>query len=61
MDPLLILALAAAAVCGVALGVVVDRRATAKRLGDADELAKRTGIDAETLQEVLNILKSEFE
>lgn len=32
MDPLLILALAAAAVCGVALGVVVDRRATAKRL-----------------------------
>ena len=27
----------------------------------AEELAKRTGIDAETLQEVLNILKSEFE
>ena len=27
----------------------------------AEELAKRTGIDAGTLQEVLNILKSEFE
>ena len=46
MDPLLILALAAAAVCGVALGVVVDRRATAKRLGDADELAKRIVTEA---------------
>ena len=41
MDLLFIFALAAAVLVGVSVGALVHRRVTTKRIGDADELAKR--------------------
>ena len=41
MDLLFIFALAAAVLVGVSAGALVHRRVTTKRIGDADELAKR--------------------
>ena len=41
MDPLFIVALLASVLLGAALGVVVYKRSTTKRIGDADDLAKR--------------------
>ena len=46
MDPLFIAALAAAALLGVALGVVAHKRSAAKRVGDAEDLAKRIVAEA---------------
>jgi len=46
MDPLFIAALLAAALLGVVLGVAVHKRSAAKRVGDADELAKRIVAEA---------------
>ena len=46
MDPLFIAALVAAALLGVALGVVAHKRSAAKRVGDADDLAKRIVAEA---------------
>ena len=41
MDPLVIAALIASVVLGAALGAMVCKRSTTKRIGDADDLAKR--------------------
>ena len=46
MDPLFIAALVAAALLGVALGVVAHKRSAAKRVGDAEDLAKRIVAEA---------------
>lgn len=46
MDPLFIAALVAAALLGVALGVLAHKRSAAKRVGDADDLAKRIVAEA---------------
>ena len=46
MDPLFIAALAVAALLGVALGVLAHKRSAAKRVGDADDLAKRIVAEA---------------
>lgn len=46
MDPLYIAALVAAALLGVALGVLAHKRSAAKRVGDADDLAKRIVAEA---------------
>ena len=46
MDPLFIAALVAAALLGVALGVLAHKRSAAKRVGDAEDLAKRIVAEA---------------
>ncbi len=46
MDPLFIAALVAAALLGVALGVFAHKRSAAKRVGDAEDLAKRIVAEA---------------
>jgi len=46
MDPLFIAALVAAALLGVALGVLAHKHSAAKRVGDADDLAKRIVAEA---------------
>ncbi|WP_297672186.1 ribonuclease Y [uncultured Desulfovibrio sp.] len=46
MDPLFIAALAAVALVGAALGAVAYKRSAAKRVGDAEELAKRIVAEA---------------
>ncbi len=46
MDPLFIAALVAVALLGVALGVLAHKRSAAKRVGDADDLAKRIVAEA---------------
>jgi len=46
MDPLFIAALVVAALLGVALGVLAHKRSAAKRVGDADDLAKRIVAEA---------------
>ncbi len=46
MDPLFIAALVAVALLGVALGVFAHKRSAAKRVGDAEDLAKRIVAEA---------------
>ncbi|MGV7004870.1 ribonuclease Y [Desulfovibrio sp. QI0442] len=46
MDPLFIAALVAAVLLGVALGVFAHKRSAAKRVGDAEDLAKRIVAEA---------------
>ena len=46
MDPLFIAALVAAALLGVALGVFAHKRSAAKRVGNAEDLAKRIVAEA---------------
>lgn len=46
MDPLFIAAFVAVALLGVALGVFAHKRSAAKRVGDADDLAKRIVAEA---------------
>ena len=56
MDPLFIAALVAAALLGVALGVLAHKHSAAKRVGDADDLAKRIVAEARKEAQVVEMM-----